>query len=63
MIEQAQQASQNKEPPPADKKDLSVAELNQAKTQQIMAEIAGEDPKSQLSYMSMAQGQSKDFYN
>ena len=63
MIEQAQQASQNKEPPPADKKDLSVAELNQAKTQQIMAEIAGEDPKSQLSYMSMAQGAGKDFYN
>ena len=63
MIEQAQAANQNKEPPPADKKDLSVAELNQAKTQQIMAEIAGEDPKSQLSYMSMAQGAGKDFYN
>jgi len=63
MIEQAQAASQNKEPPPADKKDLSVAELNAAKTQQIMAEIAGEDPKSQLSYMSMAQGKGKDFYN
>jgi hypothetical protein len=63
MIEQAQAASQNKEPAPADKKDLSTAELNAAKTQQIMAEIAGEDPKSQLSYMSMAQGQGKDFYN
>jgi uncharacterized protein YfkK (UPF0435 family) len=63
MIEQAQAASQNKEPPPADKKDLSMAELNAAKTQQIMAEIAGEDPKSQLSYMSMAQGEGKDFYN
>jgi hypothetical protein len=63
MIEQSQAAAKSKEPPPADKKDLSVAELNAAKTAQIQAEIAGDDPKSQLSYMSMAQGKGKDFYN
>jgi hypothetical protein len=63
MVTQSQQASANQEPDPAAKKDLSAAGLNEAKTQQIMAEISGQDPKSQLSYMSMAQGQSKDFYN
>jgi hypothetical protein len=63
MITQAQEAAKNREPDPTAKKDLSVAELNAAKTQQIMAEIAGEDPKSQLSYMSMAEGKGKDFYN
>jgi hypothetical protein len=63
MIEQSQAAAKSKEPPPADKKDLSVAELNAAKTAQIQAEIEGLDPKSQLSYMSMAEGQGKDFYN
>ena len=63
MIEQGQAAAQNREPSPTDKKDLSVAELNAAKTQQIAAEIEGTDPKSQLSYMSMAEGQGKDFYN
>jgi hypothetical protein len=63
MIEQGQAAAQNREPTPTDKKDLSVAELNAAKTQQIAAEIQGTDPKSQLSYMSMAEGQGKDFYN
>jgi hypothetical protein len=63
MITQAQEAAKNREPDPAAKKDLSTAELNAAKTAQIQAEIAGEDPKSQLSYMSMAQGKGKDFYN
>jgi hypothetical protein len=63
MIQQAQAAGQNKEPDPAAKKDLSVAELNAAKTAQIQAEIEGVDPKSQLSYMSMAEGKGKDFYN
>jgi hypothetical protein len=63
MIEQGNQAQQNREPSPTDKKDISVAELNAAKTQQIQAEIEGTDPKSQLSYMSMAEGQGKDFYN
>jgi hypothetical protein len=63
MITQSQEAAKNKEPDPVAKKDLSVAELNAAKTAQIQAEIEGLDPKSQLSYMSMAEGQGKDFYN
>jgi hypothetical protein len=63
MIKQSQQAAKEKEPAPADKKDLSVAELNQAKTKQIQAEISGDDAKSQLSFMSMASGDSKDYYN
>jgi hypothetical protein len=54
MIEQSQAAQGEKEPSPADKKDLSVAELNAAKTQQIQAEIAGTDADSQLNYMSLA---------
>ena len=63
MVTQSQQAAQSQEPDPTAKKDLSMAELNAAKTAQIMAEIEGTDPKSQLSYMSMAQGNGKDFYN
>ena len=63
MIQQAQQAAQSREPDPAAKKDLSTAGLNEAKTQQILAEISGTDPKSQLSYMSMAEGKGKDYYN
>jgi hypothetical protein len=63
MITQSQEAAKSKEPPPADKKDLSVAELNAAKTAQIQAEVEGLDPKSQLSFMSMAEGKGKDFYN
>ena len=63
MITQSQEAAKNKEPDPTAKKDLSVAELNAAKTAQIQAEIEGVDPKSQLSFMSMAEGKSKDFYN
>jgi hypothetical protein len=54
IIQQSQAAAQSKEPSPVDKKDLSVAELNAAKTQQIQAEIQGTDADSQLNFMSMA---------
>jgi hypothetical protein len=69
LIQQAQQQQQQAaeqaktNPPPDAQKDISAAKLNDAKTQQIMAEIQGVDPKSQLSYMSMAEGAGKDFYN
>jgi hypothetical protein len=69
LIQQAQQQAQQsqqaaKENPPAeDIYKRSQAELNAAKTAQIQAEIEGVDPKSQLSYMSMAEGKGKDFYN
>lgn len=59
MIQQAQQAGQSKEPSPADKKDLSVAELNAAKATQIKAELEGVDAESQLDFMAMAQGNPK----
>jgi hypothetical protein len=59
MVQQAQAAGQNKEPSPADKKDLSVAELNAAKATQIKAEIEGQDAESQLDFMAMAQGNPK----
>jgi hypothetical protein len=59
MIEQAQQAASKKEPSPADKKDLSTAELNAAKATQIKAEIEGQDAESQLDFMAMAQGNPK----
>jgi hypothetical protein len=59
MIEQGKAASAQKQPTPAEQKDLSVAELNKAKTQQIGHEIEGTDAESQLDYMSMAAGDPK----
>ncbi len=59
MIEQGKAAAANAEPSPADKKDLSVAELNSAKTQQVLAEIDGSDAETQLDYMAMASGNPK----
>ena len=59
MIEQAQQAAKTREPSPADKKDLSVANLNDTKSKQIQMELTGEDAESQLDFMSMAAGDPK----
>jgi hypothetical protein len=59
MITQGQEAAKNREPSPADKKDLSTAELNAAKATQIKAEIEGQDAESQLDFMAMAQGNPK----
>jgi hypothetical protein len=59
MIEQGQAAAKSKEPTPAEKKDLSVAELNAAKTQQIGMELQGSDAESQLDYMAIASGDPK----
>jgi hypothetical protein len=59
MIEQGQAAAKSKEPTPAEKKDLSVAELNAAKTQQIGMELQGTDAESQLDYMAIASGDPK----
>jgi len=54
MIQKGMEAAQNKQPTPQEQKDTSAAELNQARTQQIMASIEGVDADSQLNYMSMA---------
>jgi len=59
MIKSAQEASANKQPSPADQKDLSVAKLNDVKAQQIAAEVSGEDAESQLDFMAMAAGTPK----
>ena len=61
MITQGQAAAKNKEPSPSDKKDLSVVDLNAAKTAQIAAAIEGTDASSQLNYMSMAAGRAQDY--
>jgi len=54
MIQKGMEAAKNKKPTPEEQKDTSAAELNQARTQQIMASIEGVDADSQLNYMSMA---------
>jgi predicted DNA-binding protein YlxM (UPF0122 family) len=59
MIEQGQKAMAAKEPTPAEKKDLSVAELNAARATQVKAELEGSDAESQLDFMAMAQGNPK----
>jgi hypothetical protein len=59
MIKAGQEAAQNKQPSPADQKDISSAKLNDARAQQIAAEVAGEDAESQLDFMSMAVGDPK----
>lgn len=59
MIAQGQQAAAKKEPTPAEKKDLSAAQLNQARAQEIGAKVQGQDAESQLDFMAMAQGNPK----
>jgi hypothetical protein len=59
MIKQGAMAAKTKEPTPAEKKDLSAAELNVAKANQLEAEMNGADAESKLDYMSMALGKPK----
>ena len=59
MISAGEEAQKNKQPSPADQKDTSAAKLNDARAQQIAAEVAGEDAESQLDFMSMAMGDPK----
>jgi len=61
MVESGKAAASQREPSPEDKQRLSVAELNAAKTQQIQAEVAGQDPDTQLNYMAMAMGKAQDY--
>ena len=61
MIEQGQAAAGQKEPSPAEKKDLSVAALNAVKAEQITAEVQGLDPETQLNYMALAMGKTQDY--
>jgi hypothetical protein len=59
MIAQGAEAMKNREPSPEDKKRLASAALDDAKTQQIQAEMTGQDMESQLDLMSLAQGKPK----
>jgi hypothetical protein len=59
MITAGEEAQKNKQPSATDQKDISAAKLNDARAQQIAAEVAGEDAESQLDFMSMAAGDSK----
>jgi len=59
MVQSAQEAAKSREPSAEDKQRLSVAELNAAKTEQIKAEMSGEDAESQLDYMAVAAGTPK----
>ena len=61
MIAQAQDAAKNREPSPADKKDISAAQLNDAKTQQIVAEVQGTDAANQLNLLSLKMGHGQDY--
>jgi len=63
MIEQGKAAAQNRQPTPADQKDLSSAELNKAKVQEISAKITGQTPTAQLDYMSLASGEPKVYHS
>jgi len=59
MIAQGEAAAKSREPSAEDKKRLADAALAQAKTQQIQAEMSGQDAESQLDYMALAQGKPK----
>jgi hypothetical protein len=61
MIEQGRAAAGQKEPSPAEKKDLSVAALNAVKAEQITAEVQGLDPETTLNYMALAMGKTTDY--
>lgn len=61
MIEAGKAAAEQRQPSPAEQKDVSVAQLNQAKTQQIQVQLSGEDPETQLNYMAMAMGKAQDY--
>jgi hypothetical protein len=63
MIEAGKAAGANKQPSPTDQKDISAAKLNDTKSKQIEAEIAGTDANSQLNFMSMAAGKPTDYNN
>jgi hypothetical protein len=59
MIQAGDQAQKNKQPSPAEQKDTSAAKLNDARAQQIAAEVAGQDAESQLDFMAVASGDPK----
>ena len=59
MVQSAQAAAKNREPSAEDKKRLADAGLAQAKTEQIQAEMSGQDAETQLDLMAVAAGDPK----
>jgi hypothetical protein len=46
MVKQSQEAAKGKQPSPEDMKDKAQAELDNARTQEIMSKIQGQHPDS-----------------
>ena len=59
MITAGAAAAKARQPSPAEQKDTSVAELNKARTQEVLSSISGENADHQLEFMSMASGNPK----
>jgi hypothetical protein len=59
MVKAGQEAAKSREPSAEDKKRLADAGLATAKTEQIKAELTGQDAESQLDYMAVAAGDPK----
>ena len=59
MIKQSQEAQKNKQPTPDDQNKLAQAKLNDAKAQQVAAEVAGLDATSQMDWLALAMGDPK----
>jgi hypothetical protein len=59
MIKQAKEQQAQQGPSPDDQKKVADAKLAEAKAEQIQAEVQGQDARSQLDYMSQAQGNPK----
>ena len=58
MIKQGQEAARQQQPSPEDQKRLSEVKLNNAKTIEIEAELAGTDATTQIEYLQIASGHS-----
>ena len=59
MIAQGQAAAKNKQPSPADQKDMAAAKLSDARTQEVLSNVQGTSAEKQLDYMAQAQGDAK----
>ena len=59
MIQQGQAAAKNKQPSPADQKDMAAAKLSDARTQEVLSNVQGTSAEKQLDYMAQATGDPK----
>jgi hypothetical protein len=59
MIQQGQAAAKNKQPSPADQKDMAAAKLSDARAQEVLSNVQGTSADKQLDYMAQATGNPK----